>query len=125
MAHTDSEFSRGTNGEGTDTGSNRGTESSLNSLLGDVALYGANKMASMNADIGVMNPGGVRADLPAGDVTFGQAYAVQPFGNSLGVAEITGEQLKQVLEEQWRQGEREMLALGFSDNVQYLSLIHI
>ena len=119
VAHTDSEFSRGTNGEGTDTGSNRGTESSLNSLLGDVALYGANKMASMNADIGVMNPGGVRADLPAGDVTFGQAYAVQPFGNSLGVAEITGEQLKQVLEEQWRQGEREMLALGFSDNVQY------
>jgi 5'-nucleotidase len=31
-----------------------------------------------------MNPGGIRTDIDAGDITYGEAFAVQPFGNSLG-----------------------------------------
>lgn len=116
------DFYRGSNA-GKDTGSNRGTESSLNSMLADAALYGINEKTSLKADIGIMNAGGVRADLASGDVTFSEAYAVQPFGNNMAVAEISGAELKGVMEQQWRvaatKDERPTLILGFSDNVQY------
>lgn len=114
------EFFRGAN-TGGETGTNRGTESSLNSLLADAALYGIEKSTNLKPQIGVMNAGGVRADLASGELTFAEAYAVQPFGNSMGVVDITGAQLKGLIEEQWK-GEaasRPMLALGFSENVQY------
>ena len=113
------DFYRGANA-GAETGSNRGTESSLNSMIADATLYGVNKLTDLKADLGVMNAGGVREDLASGDVTFAEAFKVQPFGNSLGVVEITGEQLKQALEQQWKPGQdRPMLALGLSENVQY------
>ncbi|SQI21227.1 5'-nucleotidase [Corynebacterium jeikeium] len=113
------DFYRGANSDG-ESGGNRGTESSLNSMIADATLYGVNKLTDLKADLGVMNAGGVREDLASGDVTYAEAFAVQPFGNSLGVVEITGEQLKQALEQQWKPGgERAMLALGLSKNVQY------
>lgn len=37
----------------------------------------------METDFAFMNPGGIRADLFAGPVTFGELFTVQPFGNSL------------------------------------------
>ena len=112
-------FFRGTNNGG-ESGSNRGVESSLNSLLADATLYGVNKATDLKADIGVMNAGGVRADLPAGEVTFSDAYLVQPFGNSTGVVEITGADFKEALEQQWQPGQsRPMLILGLSENVQF------
>jgi len=54
------------------------------------------------------NPGGIRTDLlyaesvgeGDGNVTFGEAFAVQPFSNSLVTMTLTGEQLKAVLEQQ-------------------------
>lgn len=113
------DFYRGANSDG-ESGGNRGTESSLNSMIADATLYGVNELTDLKADLGVMNAGGVREDLASGDVTYAEAFAVQPFGNSLGVVEITGEQLKQALEQQWKPGgERAMLALGLSKNVQY------
>jgi 5'-nucleotidase len=54
-----------------------------------------------------MNPGGVRADLvPAanGDVTYGQLFSVQPFGNSLVVKTMTGAQIRALLEQQFDSG---------------------
>ena len=57
-----------------------------------------------------MNPGGVRADLtfassPAGEgdgvVTYGEAFTVQPFGNSLVTMTLTGAQIDDVLEQQF------------------------
>jgi 5'-nucleotidase len=52
-----------------------------------------------------MNPGGIRSDLPfnapSGDVTYGDAFTVQPFGNSLVTMTLTGAQLKTVLETQF------------------------
>lgn len=113
------DFYRGANGDGA-SGGNRGTESSLNSLIADANLYGVNELTDLKADLGVMNAGGVREDLASGDVTFAEAFAVQPFGNSLGVVEITGEDLKNALEQQWQPGgKRPMLSLGLSKNVQY------
>lgn len=113
------DFYRGANGDGA-LGGNRGTESSLSSLIADANLYGVNELTDLKADLGVMNAGGVREDLASGEVTFAEAFAVQPFGNSLGVVEITGEKLKEALEQQWQPGgKRTMLALGLSKNVQY------
>lgn len=113
------DFYRGADA-GAETGTNRGTESSLNSMIADATLYGVNKLTDLHADIGVMNAGGVREDLASGEVTFAEAFAVQPFGNSLGVVEISGEKFKEALEQQWQPGgKRPFLALGLSENVQY------
>lgn len=115
-------FYRGSNTSGV-SGSNRGTESTLNSLLADATVESVNNSTNYKADIGVMNAGGVREDLKQGNVTFSDSYAVQPFNNTLGVVDITGAQFKQVLEQQWREDatkdERPVLILGLSKNVEY------
>lgn len=76
-------------------------ESPLGSLIADAQL------SASGAEIAFMNSFGVRADLvPAADgsVTYGQLYAVQPFGNVLQVKGLTGAQLRAVLEQQWDSG---------------------
>ncbi len=50
------------------------------------------------ADVAVMNNGGIRADLLAGDVTFGHLYEIQPFGNALMRVTVTGTTLLSYLE---------------------------
>src|SRR5216117_2010550 len=50
------------------------------------------------ADVAIVNNGGIRADLPAGTVTYGDLYAVQPFQNRLVRLFARGEVLKQALE---------------------------
>lgn len=61
------------------------------------------------AQFALMNPGGVRGSgllcaAPPCEVTFGQVFSLQPFGNSLVVMNLTGEQLKRALEQQHRPG---------------------
>jgi 5'-nucleotidase len=60
----------------------------------------------LGAQIAFSNSGGVRADLVPvnGEITFGQLFAMQPFGNSLVVKTLTGAQLKNVLEQQFASG---------------------
>ncbi len=48
-----------------------------------------------------MNPGGIRTSIVAGTVTWGELFAVQPFGNDLVRMELTGDQIRQLLEQQW------------------------
>jgi 5'-nucleotidase len=55
-----------------------------------------------------MNNGGIRKDLEAGDkltANFGQAQAVLPFGNTLVLMDLTGAQLRALLEQQWPRAE--------------------
>ncbi|ANE03053.1 bifunctional metallophosphatase/5'-nucleotidase [Corynebacterium crudilactis] len=112
-------FYRGANEEGA-TGSNRGVESSLSNLIAEAGLWAVNDATNLNADIGIMNAGGVRADLEAGEVTFAEAYATQNFSNTYGARDLTGAQFKKALEQQWKEtGDRPRLALGLSNNVQY------
>lgn len=49
------------------------------------------------ADIGMQNPGGVRADLPSGPVTYRDLYRVLPFGNTVVKVTLTGRQLREVV----------------------------
>ena len=50
------------------------------------------------ADIALVNGGGIRADIPAGDITYGELIAVHPYGNTLCVAEATGQEILDALE---------------------------
>ncbi|MFC3884573.1 bifunctional 2',3'-cyclic-nucleotide 2'-phosphodiesterase/3'-nucleotidase [Bacillus songklensis] len=56
--------------------------------------------AAMNADFALMNGGGVRAQLDAGEVTFGDLFSIQPFGNVLNKVKLSGADLETVLNNQ-------------------------
>ncbi|WP_420824110.1 bifunctional metallophosphatase/5'-nucleotidase [Thermoflavimicrobium daqui] len=70
---------------------NEAGESAAGNLIADAQRW------KMNTDFAFMNPGGVRADIPEGDVTFGDLYTVQPFNNDLVSMKLTGAQIKQAL----------------------------
>jgi 5'-nucleotidase len=74
---------------------NAAGESNLGDLISD------SMRAAMQTDIAIMQPGGIRADVYAGEVTWGKLYAVQPFSNSLVKLSLTGEDLYNLFEQQW------------------------
>lgn len=74
---------------------NAAGESALGNLIAD-AMRGA-----MGTDFAFMNPGGIRADLDAGPVTWGELFTVQPFNNDLVRMRLTGAQIVQLLNQQW------------------------
>ena len=104
--------------EGAEAGSNRGVESTLNNFIAEGQRYAMSKQVGKDIEIGVMNAGGVRADLKGGDVTYKDIFEVQPFGNSVITAKISGEDFIKALENQWQEGSRPRLAMGISNNVQ-------
>ncbi|MFS3927553.1 bifunctional 2',3'-cyclic-nucleotide 2'-phosphodiesterase/3'-nucleotidase [Priestia flexa] len=74
-----------------------------NGEVGDVAL--GNLLAdgmkyAMDSDFALMNGGGVRAQLDAGEVTFGDLFSIQPFGNVLNKVTLSGADLETVLNNQ-------------------------
>lgn len=54
---------------------------------------------SNTSDLCIQNGGGVRVDVPAGDITIGTAYTLLPFANTLVEIDMTGQQIIDVLEE--------------------------
>ena len=75
--------------------------SALGNLVADAQLAATRHLG---AQIALMNPGGLRSDLLAGDgtVSYRETYAVQPFGNMLQVLDLTGAQLDALLEQQFQ-----------------------
>jgi 5'-nucleotidase len=76
-------------------------ENAAGNLIADAQLAATSAAGTGAAVAAFMNPGGVRSDIAAGDVTFGEAFTVQPFGNSLVTLTLTGAQLLEVLKQQW------------------------
>jgi 5'-nucleotidase len=74
-------------------------DSAGNSILGN--LIADAQRAAVKAQLALMNQGGVRSDLPAGDVHWGELFALQPFGNVVMALELTGAQITRALEQQW------------------------
>jgi 5'-nucleotidase len=70
------------------------------SNLGDV-ITDAQKAAMSGVSIAITNPGGIRADVSQGPITWGELYAVQPFANYLVAMDLTGAQLWSALAQQW------------------------
>jgi 5'-nucleotidase len=88
-------------------------ESPLGNLIADAQLAATDD--EQGAVAAFMNPGGVRADLPAGEVTYEQAFTVQPFANNLVTLDLTGAQVQCLLEQQYTTGK----VLQPSDTVRY------
>ncbi|HEY7738427.1 MAG TPA: bifunctional metallophosphatase/5'-nucleotidase [Candidatus Limnocylindria bacterium] len=86
---------------------NAAGESALGDVIADAQLA---YTQTAGADLAFMNPGGIRASLTAGqisggeavgEITYGEAFAVQPFNNLVTTQDMTGAQIKAVLEQQW------------------------
>lgn len=86
---------------------NTGTESPLGDMIADAQLAYA-KSVDPEAGLAVMNPGGIRAGLTYtatgsegdGVVTYGEAYTVQPFANTVNLVNLTGAQVITALQQQ-------------------------
>ncbi|GIO85589.1 hypothetical protein J25TS5_25210 [Paenibacillus faecis] len=76
-------------------------EAPLGNLIADAMRQADFGDKAGPADFAFMNPGGIRADLPQGDVTFADLAKIQPFGNTLVKLELTGKQIQTLLEQQW------------------------
>lgn len=98
----------------TDGSENRGGESTLGNFVAEVQRSATSRQGSQ---IAFMNPGGLRADIASGPVTYKEAAVVQPFANTLVVLDLTGAQIRQALEQQWQPAgaSRPFLKLGVSD----------
>lgn len=93
---------------------NAAGESTLGDVIADAQLEATAPVEKGGALIAFMNSGGIRADLAYkggsagegdGNVTYGEAFTVQPFGNSLVVKMLTGGQIYDLLEKQWTVGQ--------------------
>jgi len=84
-------------------------EMPLGNLIADAQLSATQAPDKGGAVIALMNPGGIRAELTYkataqegdGKVTYGEAFAVQPFGNNLVTMTLTGAQITELLEQQF------------------------
>jgi 2',3'-cyclic-nucleotide 2'-phosphodiesterase (5'-nucleotidase family) len=80
-------------------------ETSLGRLIADAQLHDPSVVTGgTTPQIAFMNPGGIRADLTAaanGDITYGAAFTVQPFNNYVVSFDMTGQQIFDLLEQQF------------------------
>jgi 5'-nucleotidase len=86
-------------------------ESALGDVIADAQLAATQPADLGGAQLAFMNPGGIRADLRVadissggealGEVTYGEAFTVQPFGNSLVTKTMTGDLVRRLLEQQF------------------------
>ena len=92
---------------------NAAGEAAVGDVIADAQLAATTDPATGGAVVAFMNPGGIRtsdgfifAGSPVGEgdgnVTYGEAFAVQPFGNSLVTMTLTGTQIEALLEQQFR-----------------------
>jgi 5'-nucleotidase len=89
--------------------SNAAGESALGDIIADAQLHATMGAGVGEAVVAFMNPGGIRNDINFvssgpeldGEFTFGEAFGVQPFGNSLVTMSLTGAQIDTLLEQQW------------------------
>jgi len=82
---------------------NRTMETNLGDLITDALVWkvvseGGAEQFEINQVIGITNGGGIRASIPAGDVTMNDIHTVLPFGNTVAVIYVTGEELLEALE---------------------------
>jgi 5'-nucleotidase len=86
-------------------------ESALGDVIADGQLVATQPAGLGGAHLAFMNPGGIRADLRVndissggeapGEVTYGEAFTVQPFGNSLVTKTMTGDMIRRLLQQQF------------------------
>jgi 5'-nucleotidase len=105
---------------------NSGEEMPAGDLIADAQLAATQPASLGGAVMAFMNPGGVRSPGFVGaaypyDVTYGNAFTVQPFGNSLVTMTLTTQQLKDLLEQQFAtcKGQTGTRLLQISNGLKY------
>lgn len=111
-----------------DASGTRDHETPMGDLLADAILAGTSG-ANGGAQLAFMNVGGVRASLltnqitngeKVGEITYAEAYNVAPFGNQLVTVDMTGDQIRRMLNQQYVESRsRKQLALGVSAGFSY------
>jgi len=99
-------------------------ESAMGDLIADAQLEATRTPNAGGAQIAFMNDAGIRAGLAGGEVTFGELYGAQPFGNALVTMTLTGAQIKTALEEQYKgcaPGAPAAVKAGTSDRLLQVS----
>ncbi len=85
---------------------NAAGESSLGNLIADAFRH------SVDADMGITNASSMRTNLKAGLVTWGHLYAVQPFGNQVVKMTFKGQDILDLLEQQWKTAYKTILQVS-------------
>lgn len=110
---------------------NAAGESALGDVIADAQLAATKPANKGGAVVAFQNPGGIRADLVAsqitggeapGQVTYSEAFTVQPFGNTVVVKTMTGAQIKTLLEQQFDnpvKGDKRILAVSVGFTYSY------
>jgi 5'-nucleotidase len=102
---------------------NAAGESALGDVIADAQLAATSEVGFGEAVVAFMNDGGIRENLiylasgieEDGEVTYGEAFTVQPFGNSLVTMTLTGAQIDALLEQQFQGGiSRLQVSNGFT-----------
>lgn len=83
----------------------------LGSLVADILR------STQKTEIGIMNTGGVRSDLPKGPITVGKVYEIMPFDNAITTFEMQGKDLRDVV-------QTSASRLGVSKNLQFSGLVY-
>jgi 5'-nucleotidase len=110
---------------------NHAGESALGDVIADAQLASVSAPQRGGAVVAFMNDGGIRADLmvgdhggssPPGQVTYGELFMVQPFGNVVTVLTMTGDAIRRLLEQQFDNpgpGRQEMLQVSNGFTYRY------
>src|SRR3712207_5221226 len=107
---------------GSSLSANRRAEQPIGNLVAQAQLEAMQQEQFGFPVVAFMNPGGVRADIAAGEVTYGELFAVQPFGNTVNAITLTGAQIDDVLEQQFQLNggpRNSQLVLGSSEGFAY------
>ena len=76
----------------------RSAETNLGDFVADGIYTYFNEVEKLHCDLAIMNGGGIRADVPAGNWTFKTCKQVSPFGNVACLMSVTGKQIQDALE---------------------------
>lgn len=76
----------------------RNSETALGNIIADGMLVKAQNFTKNTVVMALQNGGGIRAAIPAGEITVGQVITVLPFGNTLALMDVTGAELKAAME---------------------------
>jgi len=96
----------------------RNMEMPIGDLIADAYRYAS------DADIGIANGGGIKADLPAGDISYASIMNVTPYGNLMAAIEVTGQELVDYLEYVYRYTKLDYISDG-KNNCEYGSFMQI
>lgn len=84
-------------------------ESALSNWFIDLLMHKTEKLSGKKMDMGITNFGGIRIDMPEGEIILDDMLSMFPFKNQLAYVELTGKQIREVLE---KMAERRFEVLG-------------